>query len=50
MAKITQYGLSGLLICLAIGGYLGWLADRDTKLMNYLSNPSVESPYYGPGY
>ena len=50
MTKITQYGLSGILICMAIGGYLNWLAERDTKLINYLSGSSVESPYCGPGY
>ncbi len=46
MTKITQYSLTVILVCLTIGGYLGWLADRDTKLMN----SNVENPYYGPGY
>jgi hypothetical protein len=46
MTKITQYGLSGILICLAIGGYLNWLAERDTKLINHLGGSSVESVGY----
>lgn len=33
--KLLQYGLSGIIVCLAVGGYLNFLAERDTKMMNY---------------
>ena len=35
MSKITQYGLSGICVMIAIVGYLNFLAERDTKMMNY---------------
>ena len=35
MTKITQYGLTGIFICLALGSYLNFLAQRDTKMLNY---------------
>ena len=33
--RITQYLLSGICVMFAIVGYLNFLADRDTKMMNY---------------
>jgi len=33
--KVIQYGLSGIIVCLAVGFYLNFLAERDTKMMNY---------------
>lgn len=33
--RVIQYGLSGIIICFAIGGYLNFLAERDTQMMNY---------------
>lgn len=35
MSKITQYGLSGICVMIALVGYLNFLAERDTKMMNY---------------
>jgi hypothetical protein len=35
MSKITQFGLSGIIVVFAIGSYLNFLAERDTKMMNY---------------
>jgi hypothetical protein len=35
MSRITQYGLSGIIVVFAIGSYLNFLAERDTKMMNY---------------
>lgn len=35
MSKITQYGLSGICVMIAIVGYLNFLAERDTKMMDY---------------
>jgi len=35
MSKITQYGLTGIFICLALGSYLNFLAERDAKMLNY---------------
>ncbi len=35
MSKITQYGLTGICVMIALVGYLNFLAERDTKMMNY---------------
>jgi hypothetical protein len=35
MSKIAQYGLSGICVMFALAGYLNFLAERDTKMMNY---------------
>jgi len=40
--KVIQYGLSGIIVCLAVGGYLNFLAERDTKMMNYYDS-TIES-------
>lgn len=37
MSKITQYGLTGIFICLALGSYLKFLADRDAKMFSNLA-------------
>ena len=34
MTKITRYGLTGICICLALGSYLTFLADRDAKMFS----------------
>ena len=38
MSKITQYGLSGIIVVFAIGSYLNFLVERDTKMMNYFDS------------
>jgi len=45
MSKITQYGLTGIFICLALGSYLKFLADRDAKMF---SNRTYESFTFHP--
>ena len=35
MSKMTQYALSGIIICLAFAGYLNFLSERDAKMMDY---------------
>ena len=35
MSKITQYGLTGICVMIALVGYLNFLSERDTKMMNY---------------
>ena len=35
MTKITQYGLTGIFICLALGSYLNFLAERDAKMFSH---------------
>jgi hypothetical protein len=35
MSKITQYGLSGICVMFALVGFLNFLAERDTKMLNY---------------
>ena len=34
-SKVTRYGLAGILTCLALGSYLNFLAERDSKMLNY---------------
>ena len=40
--RVIQYSLSGIIICFAIGIYLDFLAQRDTKMMNYYDS-TIES-------
>jgi len=35
MSKIAQFGLSGICVMFAFVGFLNFLAERDTKMMNY---------------
>ena len=35
MSKVAQYGLSGILMMLALSSYLSWLADRDQKAFEF---------------
>lgn len=35
MTKFTQYGLSGILLIIALASYLNWLADRDQKAFEF---------------
>ena len=35
MSKVTQFGLSGIIFVFALGSYLNFLAERDSKMMNY---------------
>ena len=37
MSKVARYGLTGILICLAFGSYLNFLADRDAKMFSNLT-------------
>ena len=43
MTKITRYGLTGILICLALVSYLKFLADRDAKMMDYYDKTTQEN-------
>ena len=45
MSKIVQYGLTGIFICLALGSYLNFLADRDAQMF---SNRACESFTFHP--
>jgi len=31
-SKVTQYGLAGIFLCIALGSYLNFLAERDAKM------------------
>jgi hypothetical protein len=31
-SKVMQYGLFGIFLCLALGSYLNFLAERDAKM------------------
>ena len=44
-SKVTQYGLTGILICLALGSYLTFLADRDAKMMDYYDKTTQENVF-----
>ena len=44
-SKVTQYGLTGIFICLALGSYLTFLADRDAKMMDYYDKTTQENVY-----
>jgi len=44
-SKVTRYGLTGILICLALGSYLKFLADRDAKMMDYYDKTTQENVY-----
>ena len=35
MSRVAQYGLSGILLMLALASYLSWLADRDQKAFQF---------------
>ena len=35
MSRVAQYGLSGILLMLALASYLNWLADRDQKAFQF---------------
>ena len=35
MSRVTQYGLSGICVMFALVGFLNFLAERATKMMNY---------------
>jgi len=45
MSKVARYGLTGILICLALGSYLNFLADRDAKMF---SNQTCEVSTFNP--
>ena len=45
MSKVAQYGISGILICLALSSYLSFLAKRDAKMF---STRMCESFTYHP--
>jgi hypothetical protein len=44
MSKVAQYGLSGILVCLALGSYLSFLAERDSKLLGPVEEVSTILP------
>ena len=48
MTTITKYGISGILVCLALGSYLSFLANRDTKMLNYYTQRTCESFTFHP--
>ena len=35
MSRVAQYGLSGILLMLALASYLNWLAERDQKAFEF---------------
>ena len=35
MSRVAQYGLSGILVMLALSSYLSWLAERDQKAFQF---------------
>ena len=35
MSRVAQYGLSGILLMLALASYLSWLAERDQKAFQF---------------
>jgi len=41
MSKIAQYGLTGIFICLALGSYLNFLADRDAKMFSNIESHEI---------
>ncbi|AOO16195.1 hypothetical protein RW040709_068 [Cyanophage S-RIM12_RW_04_0709] len=40
--RITQYLLSGIFVVVGITCYLLFLAERDTKMMNYYDSTTIQ--------
>jgi len=47
-SKVAQYGLAGIFLCLALGSYLNFLADRDAKMFKAYDNACAILPQPHP--
>jgi hypothetical protein len=41
MTKFTQYGLSAIVGLVLLTSYLNWLADRDSKAIQYYNQQNI---------
>jgi O-phosphoseryl-tRNA(Cys) synthetase len=41
MSSVARYGLTGILVILALSSYLKFLAERDQKMFDYYSSQRV---------